>query len=118
MSKLTGDQAEETAAKFLKNSGHNIINRNFHSRYGEIDLISLDKETLVFTEVRYRKNEQFLNAIETIDEYKCRKIIKTSEVFLNKYKKYQSYYCRFDVIAITGEINNPAIKWIKSAFQA
>lgn len=118
MLKLAGKQAENTAAIFLKNSGHKIIDRNFHSRFGEIDIISLDKETLIFTEVRYRKNEKFLNAVETIDQHKCKKIIKTSEVFLNKYKKYQSYYCRFDVIVMTGDINEPVIECIKSAFQA
>lgn len=118
MLKIAGRQAENSAAIFLRNSGHKIVGRNFHSRFGEIDLISLDNETLIFTEVRYRKNEKFLKAVETIDQHKCKKIIKTSKVFLNKHKKYQSYYCRFDVIVMTGDISEPVIEWIKSAFQA
>ena len=114
----SGKRAEDIAANYLKKQNVKIISRNFHSRFGEIDLIGLEKETLVFIEVRYRKNEDYLSAIETIDRHKCKKIIITSEVYLNKRKKYQSYQCRFDVITITGDINEPVIEWIKSAFQA
>ncbi|MGB1799372.1 MAG: YraN family protein [Gammaproteobacteria bacterium] len=118
MSKLKGKQAEDIAANYLKQQNIKIITRNFHSRFGEIDLIGLDKEILTFIEVRYRKDEQRLTAIETIDQNKCKKIIKTSEAFLNKHKKYQPYYCRFDVITITGEFSEPVILWIKDSFQA
>lgn len=129
MSRFKGKQAEDIAATYLKKQNINIITRNFHSRFGEIDLIGLDmgldmgrdmrlnKEILTFIEVRYRRDEQLLSAIETIDQSKCKKIIKTSEAFLNKYKKYQSYYCRFDVVTITGKLNDPAITWIKDSFQ-
>ena len=112
----SGKRAEDIAANYLKKQNVKIINRNFHSRFGEIDLIGLEKETLVFIEVRYRKNKNYLSAIETIDRHKCKKIIITSEVYLNKRKKYQSYQCRFDVITITGDISEPVIEWIKSAF--
>ena len=118
MSSFKGKQAEDIAAAYLKKQNIKIIMRNFHSRFGEIDLIGLDQEILTFIEVRYRKDEQLLSAIETIDQNKCKKIIKTSEAFLNKHKKYQSYYCRFDVITITGEFKQPEIEWIKGAFQA
>lgn len=118
MSRLKGKQAEDIAAAHLNKQNIKIITRNFHSRFGEIDLIGLDKDILTFIEVRYRKNERLLNAIETIDQHKCKKIIKTSEAFLNKHKKYQSYYCRFDVVTITGTLNEPAIMWIKDSFQA
>ena len=114
----SGKRAEDLAVNFLKQNKIKIITRNFYSRFGEIDLIGLDKETLIFVEVRFRKNEDYLSAIETIDDRKCKKIITTSEVYLNKRKKYQSYQCRYDVITITGEIDEPVIKWIKSAFQA
>lgn len=125
MSRFKGKQAEDIAASYIEKQNINIITRNFHSRFGEIDLIGLDmglhmglnKEILTFIEIRYRKDEQFLSAIETIDQNKCKKIIKTSEVFLSKHKKYQSYFCRFDVVTITGKLNDPAIMWIKDSFQ-
>ncbi len=118
MSRFKGKQAEDIAAAYLKKQNIKIITRNFHSRFGEIDLIGLDKEILIFIEVRYRRDEQLLKAIETIDQNKCKKIIRTSEAFLNKHKKYQSHYCRFDVLTITNELNDPAIMWIKDSFQA
>jgi putative endonuclease len=114
----TGKQAEDIAACYISQHGLKIIERNFHCRFGEIDLIGFDKEILVFIEVRYRKNERFLAVIETIDKRKCTKIITTSEYFLNNYRNYGSHCCRYDVIAISGELDKPVIEWIKNAFQA
>ena len=116
--KQSGKQAEELAANYLAKQNIELITRNFHCRFGEIDLIGIDQETLVFIEVRYRKNEQYLAAVETIDQHKCKKIVITSEYYLNKHKKYQSYFCRYDVITITGTLDKPVIEWIKNAFQA
>ena len=113
-----GKIAEEFAANYLIRQGLKLIARNFHCRFGEIDLIGLEQDTLIFTEVRYRKNEKHLAVVETIDQRKCRKLIITSKYFLNKHRTYQSHQCRFDVIAITGDINKPVIEWIKNAFQA
>ncbi len=113
-----GKIAESIAEQYLIKQGLKLIDRNFHSRFGEIDLIGLDQEILTFIEVRYRKNEQYLAVVETIDQHKCRKIIISSEYYLCKHKNYRAYQCRYDVIAITGELNKPAIEWIKNAFQA
>ena len=114
----SGKQAEGIAATYLKKNKIKIVSKNYHCRYGEIDLIGIEKNILIFIEVRYRKNEDYLSVIETIDQTKCKKIITTSKYYLNDYKKYQSYICRYDVITITGEINEPVIEWIKNAFQA
>lgn len=113
-----GKIAEDIAAQYLSKQGLKLIDRNFHCRFGEIDLIGLEQEILTFIEVRYRKNEQYLAVVETIDHHKCRKLIITSEYYLTQHKNYRSYQCRYDVIAITGELNQPAIEWIKNAFQA
>ena len=114
----SGKQAEDIAASYLTKNNIEIVTRNFHSRFGEIDLIAVDKDILLFIEVRYRKNEHYMSAVETIDQHKCKKIVITSEYYLNKYRKYQSYFCRYDVITITGELKEPVIEWIKNAFQA
>jgi len=113
-----GKIAENIAAQYLTDKGFKLIDQNFHCRFGEIDLIGLEKEILSFIEVRYRKNEQYLAVIETIDQHKCRKIIISSEYYLSKHKNYRTYQCRYDVITITGELNKPVIEWIKNAFQA
>lgn len=112
----SGKQAETLAADYLAKHKIEIITRNFHCRFGEIDLIGNDNDILVFIEVRYRKNEDFLAAIETIDQHKCKRIVITSEYYLNKHKRYQSYLCRYDVITITGALDKPVIEWIKNAF--
>jgi len=114
----SGNIAESLAADYLAKQNVKIIKRNFHSRFGEIDLVGLHQDILLFIEVRYRKNEDVLAAIETIDQRKCKKIITTSKFFLNKHKNYQSHFCRYDVITLTGELDKPAIEWIKNAFQA
>lgn len=114
----SGNIAEDIAADYLSRHGLTLIDRNFHCRFGEIDLIGFEQETLIFAEVRYRKNEKYLAVVETIDQRKCRKLVITSQYFLNKHRTYQSCQCRYDVIAITGELNKPAIEWIKNAFQA
>lgn len=114
----TGKVAEDIAANYLLKQNLSLIERNFHCRFGEIDLIALEQEILVFIEVRYRENERYLNAIETVDKHKCRKIITTSEYFLNKNKRYRNSQCRFDVVTITDTLDKPVIRWIKNAFQA
>ena len=113
-----GKIAEDIAANYLAKQGLVLITRNFHSRFGEIDLIALQQQILVFIEVRYRKDERYLAVVETIDAHKCRKLIATSEYYRVKHKSYQDYQCRYDVIAITGELDKPLIEWIKNAFQA
>ena len=114
----TGKIAEDIAANTLSKEGIKLLDRNFRCRFGEIDLIGLDQNILVFIEVRYRHNESHMAAVETIDRHKCKKLVRTSEYYLNKHRNYQSYQCRYDVIAITGELDRPAIEWIKNAFQA
>ncbi len=118
LTKQSGKRAEDIAAEYLTEQKVKLVTRNFHSRFGEIDLIGFEQEILLFIEVRYRKNEHFLAAVETIDQHKCKKIIITSEYYLNKHKKYQSYLCRYDVITLTGALDQPVIQWIKNAFQA
>lgn len=113
-----GKIAEEIAADYLAKHDLKLITQNFHSRFGEIDLIALQRDILVFIEVRYRKNERFLAVVETIDARKRQKLVATSEYYLLKHKAYQDYQCRYDVIAITGELDKPVIEWIKNAFQA
>ena len=97
----TGSNQEKTAAHFLKNQGLHLLQSNFQSRFGEIDLILLEGETLVFVEVRYRKSSGFGSAIDSITRHKQLRIIKTARFFLARNRRYQQSDCRFDVIAIT-----------------
>ena len=113
-----GRFAEDKAMAFLKIQGLVLITRNYHSPHGEIDLIMQDRDTTVFIEVRSRKNDSFLQVIETIDQHKKNKIILTSEHYLQNAEKFKSKYYRFDIVAIKGPENRMNIEWIKNAFDA
>ena len=116
--KQTGRIAEQLAITYLTQQGLKPVSKNFHSRFGEIDLIMLDKNSLAFIEVRYRKDEKHMAVIETVDQHKCKKIVMASEYFLQTHRKYQRYQCRYDVVTILGLFDSPSIEWIKNAFQA
>ncbi len=116
--KRIGQQAEFIAASHLKQHGLTIVEHNFNCRFGEIDLIAKDQETLVFIEVRYRNKRGKLSPAETLDYYKVNRIITTARYFLSHSRQYQTTQCRFDFIGITGDEQKPDIEWIKNAFQA
>lgn len=125
---IQGDQAEKVALDYLKKHQLQLVEQNYHSRYGEIDLIMLEKhrsisdkqeqKTLVFVEVRYRKSTSFGSAAETVGYQKQQKIIKTAQVFLQNDKKYQQLNCRFDVVSVTLEQQKMVVDWLTDAFQA
>ena len=120
-----GDMAEEQAAAFLLKQGMRPVARNFHCRFGEIDIITADNDTLIFTEVRLRKNSTWGSGAETVDRRKQRKILITAQYFLQCHKGYQHYNCRFDVISAQHKAdrsgNNTVqfdLTWIPNAFDA
>ena len=108
-----GVQFEQQALAFLKQQGLSLVCQNFYCRYGEIDLIMSDQDTLVFIEVRYRKNQDFGGATGSVTRQKQQKIIKTAKHYLVQLESEP--YCRFDVIAISEKITEP--QWIQDAFQ-
>ncbi len=112
-----GYTAENYACSFLLKQGYRLQERNFHCKFGEIDLIMLNPQNeLVFIEVRYRKNRNFGVALASITRQKQQKITKTAAYYLQKQHLYEQP-CRFDVIAIVGSIKPTDLEWIKDAFQ-
>lgn len=109
-----GRRMEKQARRLLEKSGLETLAHGYRSRYGEIDLIMRDGDTLVFAEVRYRKTSRWGDALETIDRHKQEKIIATAQTYLLE-NKHQGPV-RFDVIGYTGEHEQP--RWIKNAFGA
>ncbi len=92
------------------------MERNFHSRFGEIDLIMRDGEYLVFVEVRLRKSNQFGSAPETVDWRKQQKLRRTAEYYLTQKLGTVDTPCRFDIFAITGNPTKAETQWISNAF--
>ncbi|WP_343316521.1 YraN family protein [Acinetobacter soli] len=93
-----GVWAEQAALTLLQAHGFHLVQQNFRSRRGEIDLIVAKGDELVFVEVKARTQGSYAMANEVLMYSQQRKIIKTAQYFLNKYPHYQQFYCRFDVI--------------------
>jgi D-sedoheptulose 7-phosphate isomerase len=87
-----GTIAEKTVLKYLTSKGLEKLNNNYRSRYGEIDLIMKEDDTVVFIEVRYRSNTRFIDPVETIDKMKIQKIILTSQRFLQEFADLADSY--------------------------
>ena len=109
----SGHYCENLALKYLKRRGLKLLTRNYSSRYGEIDLIMQDKDTLVFVEVRYRKHSNYGGAIESVDYRKQSRVTNTAENYLQAHP--WDGPCRFDIVAIEGKAKP---QWIIGAFDA
>lgn len=96
-----------------------LIEQNYLTKMGEVDIIMQDKsdDTLVFVEVRYRKNSHFVSAVESVTRDKQRKLIRTANHYLQSHPEYQNFVCRFDVVGVESDLKYPIINWIKNAFE-
>lgn len=83
---------------------------------GEIDLIMRDGDTLVFVEVRQRRNARFGGAVASVTATKQRRIVQAARAYLMRLPSPPP--CRFDVVAITGDGAEPQVEWIRAAFDA
>lgn len=108
----TGSHYEEVAAEYLRNQGLQILEKNFRSRQGEIDLVALDGSYLVFVEVKYRKDGQMGAPSEAVGYQKQMKIRKVALYYLCLHHYPETAPCRFDVVGIQGE----TVRWIRNAF--
>ena len=112
-----GRIAEDAACRYLQQQGLQLLERNFRSPAGEIDLIMQDRDIIVFIEVRYRSSNQVTSAQETIDYRKCRRIIKSGARYLQKHRLCNTALCRFDVVVLLQGPDTDAIEWIRNAFE-
>ncbi len=108
----TGYDGELFAAHYLKKKKYKLVESQYHSRFGEIDLIVKDKNFIVFVEVKLRKNKTFSNAFDAVTYSKQQKIIKTALVWMAENKC--ELQPRFDVIEIYTELEE--INHIENAF--
>ncbi len=118
-SQLRGREAEDEALRLLLRAGHELIQRNFHCRMGEIDLITLSpRRVLVFTEVRWRTRDDYGGAAASIGITKIRRLLATASIFLCRYPVNRIHPVRFDVIALGGHPPDWQLNWIKGAFDS
>ena len=109
--KLKGAQGEQQALKYVKKLGYKILEKNFTTKIGEIDIIAQDKNSLVFIEVKNRTSQKFGRPSEAVNNHKQHKIKQVAQLFLQKTKK-TSNFCRFDVL----EVLDNEINYILNAF--
>ena len=104
---VRGAAAEARALAFLQQQGLTLVEQNFSCRWGEIDLILRDQETLVFVEVRQRSSARFGGAAASVSAGKQAKLWRTAEVYLQRIRRIT--VCRFDLIAIDGD----QLEWMR-----
>jgi uncharacterized protein (TIGR00252 family) len=111
-----GLAAEDAAHALLIAEGLKPLARNARYPFGEVDLVMLDAGTLVFVEVRFRRNSNFGGAAVSIDAAKRRKIARASQAWLSSHRQFANASCRFDVVAVTPRGGGLQCEWIRSAF--
>lgn len=112
----SGAQWEKAAESFLRSHGLRLLERNFSSRFGEIDLIMEDEKTVVFVEVKYRYSSDHGSGAEAVTFHKQGRISRTAAWYLAKNPHRAEQICRFDVISMNPQKTDKGIDWIKSAF--
>jgi putative endonuclease len=110
-----GAQVEQLASQYLQQQGLKLMVQNYRSRFGEIDLIMRDGTTVVFVEVRLRRNAGFGGAAASIDARKQKRIISTAQQFLAGLAQVPP--CRFDAV-LFDDVQGRNIQWLKNAFDS
>lgn len=110
-----GDKGEDLAAQALKKQGYKILERNYLTPLGEIDLIARHKGILVFIEVKTRKTERFGTPAEAVHPAKRARLRRLADYYL-KQKRLGEAVVRFDVVGILMEQSGPRLEIIQNAF--
>ena len=110
-----GKDAETFVKNYLEHNGYNVINMNYYSKYGEIDLIATDNEYIIFVEVKTRTNLKYGTPAMAINQNKKRHIKMSAQYYVLK-NNYKKFNIRFDVIEVFIKDGKCNINHIKNAF--
>ena len=114
VAKSKGFAYEQFAASYLQQQGLTILVRNYNCLLGEIDLIAVDEQHLIFIEVKARRNQKMMSIRETIGYAKQQKLIRTAQHFLINNQQYINWPMRFDFVGIETDSNR--VDWLHNAF--
>ncbi len=114
-SRQSGAEGEAFAADYLVKNGYRILERNYRTALGEIDIIARDGKTLVFIEVKARSSTRFGVPQLAVDHRKQLKITRVALAYLSR-KKSMTCLCRFDVLALRKDQNGFEAELIQNAF--
>ncbi len=117
--KPLGQRGEAAAARFLRRRGYKILARSDQFGPGELDLVALQRKTIVFVEVKTRQSHEAGHPAEAVDERKQRRLTRLAVSFLKRHRLLE-YPARFDVIAVTWPAGKwfPTIEHVENAFEA
>ncbi|HEY5613506.1 MAG TPA: YraN family protein [Lysobacter sp.] len=118
-----GAVVEAAARAYLIDAGLRDVAANASYRIGELDLVMLDDSgrdgaTLVFVEVRYRRDARFGGGAASVDFNKRRKLVRAAQLFLVSHRQFANFACRFDVVEADGDPDAPRLNWLQDAFRA
>jgi len=113
-----GDAAEERACRHLEAAGLTIVERNFRTHGGEIDIVAREGDDVVFVEVRLREEAGFGSPEETVTPAKRRRIVVAARRYLSNVPPSSWREARFDVIAIEGSGDAAELRHYPAAFDA
>jgi putative endonuclease len=113
--KMLGREGEDRAASYLVKRGYRILERNYSTRQGEIDLIALDRDEVVFVEVKTRTNDAYGSPEHAVNRRKQGRMIKAALGYI-KSRKLHQVPCRFDVVAVSSGAENE-VELIRNAFE-
>lgn len=108
-----GKKGETIATQYLQKLDYSIVARNFKCPYGEIDIIAMDKEEMVFVEVKTRCSQKYGEAREAVDKVKKKHIKKASTYYIQK-NELEKNFIRFDVVEVYWKNNQFNIRHIKN----
>ncbi|MEP6865100.1 MAG: YraN family protein [Deltaproteobacteria bacterium] len=98
----TGADNEDVAETYLRGRGYRIIERNFKTKIGELDIVAREAGVLCFVEVRSRTSVHYGDAIESVDHFKRARVSRMAQLYLT-WRRPDFAYVRFDVLGITGD---------------
>lgn len=115
---VAGQHYEKLARDYLLQQGLSLLEQNYHSRFGEIDLIMIDRKTLCFIEVKFRKTNAFGGAASAIPRAKQKKIIKTAQCYISAKPAMAQKPMRFDalIMQLESSLTDITMEWIQNAF--
>ena len=116
--RTAGDAFELRACAQLERAGLKLLDRNYNTRHGELDLVMLDRNAVVFVEVRYRKNASHGDAATSITASKQARLILAAQHWLAAHPQHARRPCRFDVMSYDGPPDAVHGEWLRSAFNA
>jgi putative endonuclease len=114
-----GKEGEKAAVKFLKKKGYRIIEKNYRNKSGEIDIVAEQDQVLVFVEVKSRAGGEYGEPLEAVTPHKQRKIGRVARGFVAQHR-IENRDCRFDVVGIKGNPNEPEtweVELVQDAFR-